>query len=87
MVFTTFASDLLSCLLHLYSLVNLSKSIFSSSVNTCTAFAHTYISTVSSQLLPFISKTAFPLFSDSVVLAQQDYTRNEGLLNITAFER
>ena len=32
MVFTTFASDLLSCLLHLYSLVNLSKSIFSSSV-------------------------------------------------------
>ena len=31
MVFTTFASDLLSCLLHLYSLVNLSKSIFSSS--------------------------------------------------------
>ena len=32
MVFTTFASDLLSCLLHLCSLVNLSKSIFSSSV-------------------------------------------------------
>ena len=31
MVFTTFASDLLSCLLHLCSLVNLSKSIFSSS--------------------------------------------------------
>ena len=33
MVFTTFASDLLSCLLHLYSLVNLSKSIFSSSAS------------------------------------------------------
>ena len=35
MVFTTFASDLLSCLLHLCSLVNLSKSIFSSSVTLC----------------------------------------------------
>ena len=34
MVFTTFASDLLSCLLHLCSLVNLSKSIFSSSGST-----------------------------------------------------
>ena len=34
MVFTTFASDLLSCLLHLCSLVNLSKSIFSSSVSS-----------------------------------------------------
>ena len=53
-------------------------------LNTCTAFAHT---TLSSQLLPFIGKTAFPLFPVTVVLARQNYTRNEGLLNITAFER
>ena len=45
MVFTTFASDLLSCLLHLYSLVNLSKSIFSSSTRTeCKYFASTRLS-------------------------------------------
>ena len=60
MVFTTFASDLLSCLLHLYSLVNLRKSIFSSSdihhmIQSFLFHIHTHITHFPTLLLPYPS--------------------------------